>query len=120
MLVDSNILIYASKPPGQKARDFIRQHTPLVSSISQIEVLGYHRLSTNEIQLLNAFFTQATVLPLSVPVVREAILLRQQRKLSLGDAIVAATALIHHLTLATHNTSDFAWITGLKLIDPMI
>ncbi len=120
MLVDSNILIYATKPTGHKARHFLRQHAPAVASISQIEALGYHQLSTNDLQLLNAFFAQTVILPLSTPVVNEAIRLRQQRKMSLGDAVVAATALFHQLTLATHNTSDFAWITGLTLTDPML
>jgi predicted nucleic acid-binding protein len=52
-------------------------------------------------------------------VIDEAIRLRQLRKISLGDSIVAATAIARHLTLATHNTDDFSWISGLALIDPM-
>lgn len=48
-----------------------------------------------------------------------AIRLRQMRKMSLGDSLVAATTIVRHLTLATHNTSDFSWIAGLALIDPM-
>lgn len=65
MLVDSNIIIYAAKPPGSKARNFIRQHAPAVSVISQIEVLGYHQLNITEQQLLEAFFARAVVLPLT-------------------------------------------------------
>jgi predicted nucleic acid-binding protein len=43
-----------------------------------------------------------------------AIGLRQQRKMSLGDALIAATALEHNLTLATHNEGDFSWVPGLR------
>jgi predicted nucleic acid-binding protein len=32
---------------------------------------------------------------------------------------VAATALVHHLPLATHNVDDFAWIDGLTVVDPL-
>lgn len=39
--------------------------------------------------------------------------------MSLGDAIIAATALENDLTLATANIKDFKHIEGLKLINPM-
>jgi predicted nucleic acid-binding protein len=37
----------------------------------------------------------------------------------LGDAIIAATAVVHAQTLATRNTDDFAWIPGLRLWNPL-
>ena len=39
--------------------------------------------------------------------------------MGLGDAIIAATAMVHNLTLVTHNTEDFRWIAGLELLDPL-
>ena len=33
------------------------------------------------------------------------------------DLLIAATALVHNLTLGTHNTKDFADISGLQLAD---
>ena len=39
--------------------------------------------------------------------------------MSLGDAIIAATALIHGLTLATRNVRDFHWIDELTILDPI-
>lgn len=39
-------------------------------------------------------------------------------KISLGDAIIAAAAVVGNLTLVTHNKKDFEWITELKLFDP--
>lgn len=46
------------------------------------------------------------------------MLLRQNKKISLADSIVAATALENKLTLVTHNTKDFDWIVGIRLLDP--
>ena len=42
-----------------------------------------------------------------------------QTRIGLGDAVIAATAIVHNLALATHNTEDFRWITGLHLLDPV-
>ena len=44
MLVDSNIIIYAAEAKGDQCRDFIRRQAPSVSVITQIKVLGYHKL----------------------------------------------------------------------------
>ena len=49
----------------------------------------------------------------------EAIRLRQQRKMSLGDSLIAGTALTHGLKLVTCNIADFRWIPALTLIDPL-
>jgi hypothetical protein len=38
--------------------------------------------------------------------------------MSLGDALVAGTALAHGLTLVTRNVEDFQWIQGLSLLNP--
>ena len=46
------------------------------------------------------------------------VALRQQRKMSLGDALIAGTALLHGLTLVTRNAEDFHWIQGLSLLNP--
>jgi toxin FitB len=45
--------------------------------------------------------------------------LRQQRKMSLGDATIAATAMVHQLPIATHNVTDFQWVPNLTVIDPI-
>jgi hypothetical protein len=46
--------------------------------------------------------------------------LRQQRKLTLGDALIAATCLERGYTLATCNIGDFAWIEELKVFNPLV
>ena len=119
MLADSNIVIYAAQPQHERLREFIRDNSPLVSVISYIEVLGFHGLKDPERGLLEEFFAVAAVLPLSDPVVQRAIRLRQQRRMSLGDSVVAATALVHRLTLVTHNAADFQWIGELPVLDPL-
>jgi predicted nucleic acid-binding protein len=50
--------------------------------------------------------------------VQSAIQLRRRQTIRLGDAIIAATALEHALSLVTRNTDDFQWIEGLTLVNP--
>jgi predicted nucleic acid-binding protein len=38
--------------------------------------------------------------------------------MSLGDALIVATALVHRLTLVTHNVTHFGWIDDLVILDP--
>ena len=59
------------------------------------------------------------LLDVSSLIILRAVDLRRQRKMSLGDAIIAATALEHGLTLLTHNVADFHWVAGLKIEDPL-
>ena len=119
MLIDSNIIIYASKPEYAELRRFIAENTPAVSAISYVEVLGYHKLTEDERQDLEAFFAAAPILPLLDSVLDQAVALRQQKKMTLGDALVAATALVHGQTLVTRNIKDFDWIDGLSLFNPL-
>ena len=86
---------------------------------SYIEVLGYHKLTEEDRQFLEKFFRTAERLPLSETVVQWAIQLRQRRKMSLGDSIVAGTTIAYNRTLVTHDTDDFRWIEEIKLFDPL-
>ncbi len=119
MLLDSNIIVYAAKPEHDQLRAFIAEHAPSVSAVSFVEVLGYHRLTEEERRLFEAFFAATTIHPLAQETLDQAVKLRQLRRMTLGDALIAATALVHHLTLITHNTPDFNWVPGLHLYDPL-
>ena len=68
---------------------------------------------------MEEFVTTAIVFPLDNDVTQKTIELRRiHKKLKLGDAIIAATALIHNFTLISRNLSDFKNIIGLSVIDP--
>jgi toxin FitB len=117
MILDSNIIIYAAQKEHQFLRDFIAEHVPAVSAISYLEVLGYHKLGS-ENHLLETFFEAASILPLGFDVVEQATKLRQLKKLTLGDALIAATALVYNRTLVTRNDKDFLWIPNLTVLNP--
>ena len=118
MLLDSNILIYAASGENDAIIKFVEENAPLVSAISRVEVLGFHRITQAEVEYLNAFFSSTTPIPITDDIISAAISLRQQQKMNLGDALIAATAIENDLALVTHNTKDFKWIDSLTLIDP--
>lgn len=119
MILDSNIIIYSTKPEYDFLREFIAEHSPAVSAVSYVEVLGYHKLTDEEKELLEEFFDSTKILPISNEVIAKAVELRQLKKMTLGDALIAATALVNNSVLVTNNTADFAWIDELKLFNPL-
>ena len=119
MLLDSNIIIYAAQPEHDELRRLIASQAPSVSAISVVEVLGYHRISDAERTHFEEFFGVSRILAVSEVVISEAVRLRQQRKMTLGDALIGATALTNDLTLVTRNVDDFDWIEGLRIMNPL-
>lgn len=119
MLIDSNIIIYSVQPNHLVLRIYLDTLHRTVSIVSYIEAHGYQRLTEDARIQLTEFFEGARILPLTDTIAQQAVALRQQRRMGLGDAIIAATAMVHNLTLVTHNTEDFRWIAGVELLDPL-
>ncbi len=118
MLLDSNIVISAASESVPEIDALVTSADNAVASVVQIEVYGYPRLSDEEQAALDVLFRRLTVHPLDAAVIARAIALRRQRKMGLGDAIIAATALVHDLPLVTRNVDDFKHIAGLEIINP--
>lgn len=90
------------------------------ASITVIETLGFHEITSVEQRKLTQILEAYQMIDLSESIIQRAVTLRQDRKMSLGDSIIAATALEHSLTLWTANTKDFAHIQGLNMFNPLI
>jgi toxin FitB len=118
MLLDSNIIIYASQVENEFLREFIAENSPYVSALSYLEVLGYHQLNDEDKTYFEEFFNASQILPVSQAIIEQAVRLKQIKKMSLGDAIIAGTALVYNLTIVTRNIDDFRWINEFKLLNP--
>ena len=120
MLLDSNIVIYAAQADHAFLRRIISEdENAAVSAVSLIEIFGYPGLDEEDNRIFYEILGKVRILRVGNNIVVRAIKLRQQRRMSLGDAIIAATALEHDLTLITHNTRDFRRIGNLDLYDPI-
>lgn len=117
ILLDTNIFIYISS--GAIDSSVIAIHDVAYSNITKIEALGFHELVAQEESRLRVIFDKTNEIMLTDGICNKAIELRQVKKMSLGDAVIAATALENDLELWTANTVDFEHIEDLKLNNPM-
>lgn len=118
MILDSNVIIYSVQPDYETLLVYLEQNKSRlqVSLITQPEVLGFYQLKPDDKADFENFFASIHALPLNEAIINEAIHLRQQRKRSLGDSIIAATALLYNQPVLTNIVTDFADIDGLQVI----
>lgn len=117
-LLDSNIVIYAAQPANDWLREDVLGQPFAVSQATRVEVLGWHRITPEDKTDLEAFLAAGSLLSLTDAIADLAITLRQTKKMSLGDAFIAATAMEHDLELITRNIDDYKHIAGLRLVNP--
>lgn len=117
VLLDTDIFIYLAK--GALAAESVLEKDIAHASITKIEVLGFSSLPARELLLLASLFEESYSFDLSNPIIEQSIRLRQARQMSLGDAIIAATALQHDLELWTANVDDFKYVENLKIKNPL-
>ncbi|MBW4062180.1 type II toxin-antitoxin system VapC family toxin [Candidatus Saccharibacteria bacterium] len=117
ILLDTNIFIYLAN--GSISTDTLGDTDIAFGSITKIEALGFSQITVAEQSYLEALFAECEQLELDESTIQRAIRLRQQVKMSLGDAIIAATALEQDCELWTANTEDFEKLEGLQLHNPL-
>lgn len=120
-LLDSNPIIYYLNqqlpPAGKVFIDQLMLNGVAYSVITRLEVLGT-RMAADHRSCAQAMLAVMDELPMNDPVVDLAIQLRSTVRIKTIDALIAATARCHDLTLITRNTKDFEAIAGISLINP--
>lgn len=120
-LMDNNVISnYFSGLFTEKTIDFIADvidQIPNISVITEIEALSWINPDKSKEAIVQEFIQDATVLGLTPDVISECVKIRRSKKIKTPDAIIAATAIVHSLTLITSD-SDFNNIQGLQVIDP--
>jgi predicted nucleic acid-binding protein len=97
----------------------IINETPVISIITQIEVLGFNNPIEIE-ALLDHFIQDSLVISLNDEIVKTTIAIRKKNKIKTPDAIIAATAIVLDYSLVTRNMGDFKKINSLKILDPWL
>ena len=89
-----------------------------ISIISKIEILSYKPEDDNFAERLKSFVDASNLFYLDEDVVENAIKLRKEYRMKIGDAIIAATAQLYDFTVVTNNERDFNRVKGLRILNP--
>ncbi|TAG54150.1 MAG: PIN domain-containing protein [Cytophagales bacterium] len=120
-LIDNNAISnFFSGLLTENGLDFISKvldQTPIISVITEIEALSWINPNKSKELIVKEFIKDATILALTPDIVAQCVNIRRSRKIKTPDAIIAATAIIHNLTLIT-NDNDFKNIEKLSFINP--
>ena len=119
ILLDSNIVIYSAQAVYAHLRPLVNNPNNCVSTFTMLEVLGFPSLTPIDKAYFQSIFVVLDAKDVSLSIIQQAIQLKQMRKMSPGDALIAATALQFNCELYTRNVSDFNWITGLSVVNPI-
>jgi len=120
-LVDTDVIIWHMRG-NEKARDAIyRLEKPVISIITQMELVQGLR-NKQEQAALHRFLDQRgiEVLPVNAIISQRALFLMEEWRLShqmlMADALIAATAIEHGLSLLSGNAKHYRFLSSLKLV----
>lgn len=106
-LFDTNILIDCTAGIQAASDELDRYDRVAISRIVWIEFLTGAKTPQMEIQR-RSLLGEFELLEIDAAVAAEAILIRQNTRLRLPDALILATARVHGLLLVTRNHRDFS------------
>jgi len=124
ILCDSNILIEFFKSNIKVTQELrqIGEDQLALSVVTQAE-LYFGALNRAELRTIKRHLSALTFCPIDVAISNRFVILMEtfalSHKLSLPDALIAATALEQDLELYTLNLKDFRFIPDLKLYQPV-
>jgi len=120
---DTNAVVhYLQKRYPLAGQEFINKvalnHQPIISIITEIELLCWKSASQNDVAIINNFISNSIIYELDQSIKLKTIEIRTKFKLKLPDAVIAASALVNNHVLITNNLNDFNKVAKLKVIDP--
>jgi hypothetical protein len=120
MLVDTDVLIWHLRGLPQATRRLDQLSNLTISAVTWLELLQGFRSKTEMAAVQKSFeMRKVQRLPLTPTISERAIVLMEALTLSdglqMGDALIAATALEHNLTLLTGNIKHFSPIEQLNI-----
>lgn len=120
MLMDTDVLIWVTRGHARAAAA-LQAITPWrISAVTYIELAQGCRNKEELARIKSGLLSRQTeIIPVSVAISNRAMVLIDSyalsHKLQLSDALIAATALEHGLTVLSANTKHFSPIAGLQV-----
>jgi predicted nucleic acid-binding protein len=122
ILCDTNILIefYKNNPQVSQIFRAVGKDDLAISVVTEAE-LYFGALNKAELQMIKRHLSSLHRFALDTAVSNQFLQLMEtyslSHKLSIPDALIAATALVHKVELFTFNIKDFHFIPGLALFE---
>lgn len=114
ILFDTNIFIDMLHGCNQATIELSSYDFPAISAITYMELRAGQMLRLHEGRVLDALLAEFQVIQIDQVVMERAIEIRGTSlisgpKIRLPDAIIAGSAVAHHLPIVTRNPKDFKW-----------
>lgn len=106
-IIDTCILIDYLRGISQAQQYLATPTQRAISIMTWMEILVGAK-GEAESHFLKQFLQQFQLINLDKTISEQAVILRQQYRMRLPDAIIWATATVHHGKLVTRNTKDFS------------
>ena len=122
-LWDTNTAIYYLQkqypPPAESfIDDTIAHYQPVLSAITEIELLCWKHSTLDEEKKLAYFINDCLIIELEQTVKHKTAEIRKQHRIKLPDAIITASAIVYNLILISRNVNDFKNIGELQVVNP--
>ena len=120
---DTNTAMYYLQkqfPPTAESfiDDTIAHHIPVLSAITEIELLCWKHSTLEEEKKLAYFINDFMIIELEQSIKHKTAEIRKQHRIKLPDAIIAASAIVYNLILISRNVTDFRHIEALQVVNP--
>ncbi|MCU0358041.1 MAG: type II toxin-antitoxin system VapC family toxin [Cyclobacteriaceae bacterium] len=112
-LADTNILINLLE--GDKRLLSYTEKLFAVSFISEIELLGMPGITPAQVKISRSLLNACVMIPYSDEIKEIAIELKQKQKITLPDALIAATGIRYNIPVLTFD-KGFKKIPGISLL----
>ena len=90
----------------------------LLSFITEVELQCWNPINPEDLNIYTDFINRSSIFYVDERIIKETIKIRKKYSLKIPDAFIAATALVHKLTLIADNDKDFLRVNSLKYINP--
>jgi predicted nucleic acid-binding protein len=100
IVLDTNILLYFLNG-DPNVRQFLYDYNPIISFISELELLSAPEISENEKLFIRELLSAVTIIEYSERYKEDIVRLRATKKLKLPDAIITSLAITLGIPLVT-------------------
>jgi hypothetical protein len=121
-LLDANSLIYYFQGAPQLDPVFRQieqgEARPVVSIITEIELLGFPRLTRQDETRIQTLLSGFTVVAVDERIAGQAVALKRRHGIKNPDAIIAATAMIENACLVTRDQDLLEQVPEIRSLNP--